>query len=251
VAAVFEEGERRARATSFGVVAADYERGRPAYPAEAVRWLVGPPPRRVLDLGAGTGKLTGVLVAAGYKVTAVEPLPAMLDQLRSAVPEAAAMLGSAESIPVPDASVDAVTAGQAFHWFEPGPALAEIGRVLRPGGRLGLVWNIRDESVEWVAELSRLIGTEGLTTDWSESISSSGLFGDLEHAHFRLEQHLDRATMLATVRSRSYCVTLPPDEQAEVLDAVHRLWDTHPDLAGRQTVVLPYVTHAFRASRLG
>ena len=123
-----------------------YERSRPGYPEDAVRWLAGEKPCDVVDLGAGTGKLTRTLVELGHRVTAVEPLPEMLDQLRAAVPEATAVRGGAEAIPLPAESADVVTVAQAFHWFDHGPALLEIARVLRPGGHIALVWNVRDES---------------------------------------------------------------------------------------------------------
>ncbi|MDH5334239.1 MAG: class I SAM-dependent methyltransferase, partial [Thermoleophilia bacterium] len=142
---IVHRDERRGRATSFAEVADAYERGRPGYPGEAVAWLVGEPPRDVVDLGAGTGKLTRSLVAAGHRVTAVEPLPEMLERLRVAAPEAAAVPGTAEAIPLPDASADVVVSAQAFHWFDHDAALPESVRVLRPGGWLALVWNIRDD----------------------------------------------------------------------------------------------------------
>ena len=122
----FDRDERLQRAASFGAVAGAYERGRPGYPDDAVLWLAGDPSRNVVDLGAGTGKLTRSLVALGHRVTAVEPLPEMLDELRAAVPDAVALAGSAESIPLDSGSADVVTCAQAFHWFDHGPALAEI-----------------------------------------------------------------------------------------------------------------------------
>ena len=147
------------RAVVFGQVADVYHRSRPGYPAEAVEWLVGNTPRRVLDLGAGTGKLTAALVAAGHEVVAVEPSAQMLAILRTNVPDVDAREGRAEAIPVPDADVDAVVVAQAFHWFDHALAVPEIARVLRPGGRLALAWNLRDTTAPWVAELSRVIGS--------------------------------------------------------------------------------------------
>jgi ubiquinone/menaquinone biosynthesis C-methylase UbiE len=149
--------DRTRRARSFGSVAEVYERARPIYPDDAVRWLAGTGPHDVVDLGAGTGKLTRSLVALGHRVTAVEPSVEMLEQLRSAVPDAVAVEGSAESIPLAEASADVVTAAQAFHWFDQLVALREIARVLRPGGRIALVWNARDDRVEWVAELTETV----------------------------------------------------------------------------------------------
>ena len=137
--------ERRKQAASFAGVADVYERSRPGYPEAAVVWLAGSTPGDVVDLGAGTGKLTRSLVALGHRVTAVEPLEEMLAQLRASVPAARALTGGAEAIPLPDASIDVVTCAQAFHWFDHDRALAEIARVLRPGGRIALVWNMRDD----------------------------------------------------------------------------------------------------------
>ena len=129
-----EREDRLERAASFGGVADAYERARPGYPDDAVRWLAGEEPCDVVDLGAGTGKLTRSLVALGHRVTAVEPLEEMLEQLRHAVPAATALRGSAEAIPLPDGSADVVTCAQAFHWFDHEVALPEMARVLRPGG---------------------------------------------------------------------------------------------------------------------
>ena len=119
-----------------------------------MRWLVGDEPCDVLDLAAGTGKLTRALAALGHRVTAVEPLPEMIEHLHAAVPAVTTIEGTAEAIPVSAGSFDVVTVAQAFHWFDQLVALAEIGRIMRPGGTLGLIWNTRDEAEPWVAELS-------------------------------------------------------------------------------------------------
>ena len=151
---------RQERSLSFGSEAAAYERGRPSYPPESIDWLLPPGARDVLDLGAGTGKLTTRLVERGLDVVAVDPLAEMLELLSSALPDTPALLGTAEQIPLPDNSVDAVLVAQAWHWFDPQQAVAEVARVLRPGGRLGLVWNARDERLGWVKDLGRIIGHE-------------------------------------------------------------------------------------------
>ena len=238
------------RARSFGSVAAEYERARPGYPEEAVDWLVGAEPRRVLDLAAGTGKLTRQLVARGHAVVAVEPSAEMLERLRGAVPAADALQGRAEAIPLPASSVDVVLAAQAFHWFDPPSALAEIARVLRPDGRLGLVWNVRDDSVPWVKRLSRAIGSESDRdgADPVELIAVSGLFAPAEQASFRYEHSLDRRSLEDLVRSRSYVATLGEDERAAVLGEVGAIYDEE---AGAGGIVLPYVTEAFRAAVAG
>jgi SAM-dependent methyltransferase len=245
---VNRDEQSRGPATSFAHVADSYERGRPGYPEEAVRWLVGDEPRDVVDLGAGTGKLTGVLVALGQRVTAIEPLPEMLELLPAAAPGASAILGNAEVIPLPDAYADVVTAAQAFHWFDLTVALPEIERVLRPRGRLALVWNVRDDSEPWVARLSTLIGSESIVfPDVSVPIDESGLFGPVESADFHFTQVLDRETLLDLVLSRSYCAKLPQVDREPILDSVARLFDEH---ATDGALALPYATECYRTTAL-
>jgi SAM-dependent methyltransferase len=233
--------------TAFAEVAGAYERGRPGYPEEAVRWLAGDGPRDVVDLGAGTGKLTRALVELGHRVTAIEPLPEMLELLPAAAPGAFAILGSAEVIPLPDAHADVVTCAQSFHWFDHPVALPEIARVLRPEGRLAFVWNTRDDRMPWVARLSKLIGSESITrAESSAPVEESGLFGAVAAAVFEFEQLLDRKTLLDLVLSRSYCAKLRPNERAPVLDAAGELYD---EVAGPEGIRLPYVTECFRATK--
>jgi SAM-dependent methyltransferase len=233
--------------TAFAEVAGAYERGRPTYPEEAVRWLLGDEPRDVVDLGAGTGKLTRVLVGLGHRVTAVEPLDAMRAELEAAVPGVTAVSGNAEHLPLEDASVDVVACAQSFHWFDHAVALPEIARVLRPGGLLALVWNSRDDRVGWVAQLSEIIGNETVA-DWDVQIpiDASGLFGPVERADFHFEQVLDRETLLDLVLSRSYCAKLSDADRQPVLRAVGRLYD---ETGGEGVVRLSYVTECFRATR--
>jgi SAM-dependent methyltransferase len=238
---------RAERAASFARVADAYEQARPGYPADAVLWLAGETPCDVVDLGAGTGKLTRTLVDLGHRVTAVEPLTEMLDQLRSAVPGATAVEGGAEAIPLPAGSADVVTVAQAFHWFDHGPALVEIARVLRSGGRVALVWNIRDESQSYVSELSdAMVGRTGVDTGSIDPIDASGLFGPVERATFSHVQAVDRETLLELVRSRSYCAVLSAEEQAPVLQNVDDLFTEH---ARDGVLELPYLTECFRATR--
>jgi SAM-dependent methyltransferase len=235
--------------TSFAEVAGAYERGRPSYPEEAVRWLAGDESCDVVDLGAGTGKLTRALLAVGHRVIAIEPLPEMLELLPAAAPGAAAILGTAEVIPLPDATADVVTCAQAFHWFDHAVALPEIARVLRPGGRLAVVWSTRDDDVPWVARLSAIIGSEQIEEeDVNETIDKSGLFGPVETEVVGFEQILDREMLLDLVLSRSYCAKLPPAEREPILDAVGQLYD---ETAGPEGLRLPYVTECFRAAKKG
>jgi SAM-dependent methyltransferase len=231
--------------TAFAEVAGAYERGRPGYPEDAVRWLAGEEPRDVVDLGAGTGKLTRALVALGHRVTAIEPLAEMRAELETALPGVGVLAGNAEAIPLPDASADVVTCAQAFHWFDHTIALPEIARVLRPGGRLSLAWNTRDDRDPWMARLSTVIGNETVRADDVDApIDGSGRFGPVEVAEFTFEQVLDRETLLDLVLSRSYCAKLPPVDREPILEAVGRLYDetARPDGAR-----LAYVTECFRA----
>jgi SAM-dependent methyltransferase len=239
---------RAERAASFARVADAYEQSRPGYPADAVLWLAGETPCDVVDLGAGTGKLTRSLAALGHHVVAVEPLGEMLDRLRAAIPGVTAVAGSAESMPLPDGAADVVACAQAFHWFDQEPALAEIARVLRPGGRLALVWNVRDERVPWVSELSdAMVGRTGVDRGAAAPIEQSGLYGPVEHAAFEHTQTVDRDALRALVLSRSYCAVLPEEERAPILGRVDRLFDEH---ARDGLLTLPYVVECFRAGRL-
>jgi SAM-dependent methyltransferase len=234
--------------TVFSEVAGAYERGRPGYPEESVRWLVGDEPCDVVDLGAGTGKLTRSLVALGHRVTAVEPLDEMRAELQAALPGVTALAGNAEAIPVPDASADVVTCAQAFHWFDQPVALPEIARVLRPGGRLALVWNSRDDRDPWMARLSELIGNETVgAPDVYAPIDESRLFGPVATAEFTFEQLLERGGLRDLVLSRSYCAKLPQAVREPILEAVASLYD---ETAGPGGVRLAYVTECFRTVEL-
>ena len=242
--------ERRVRAASFGAVADAYERARPGYPDDAVRWLAGEESCDVVDLGAGTGKLTRSLVALGHRVTAVEPLEEMLEQLRHAVPAATALRGSAEAIPLPDGSADVVTCAQAFHWFDHAVALSEMARVLRAAGRIALVWNTRDHAQDWVAELADTVIGRGFRDDGvvavTASIDESGLYDPVERESFAHVQLLGRDDLVELVRSRSQCAVLSEDDRRPVLDHVGSLFDRH---SRDGVLAMPYVTECFRAVR--
>lgn len=237
----------RGHPSVFAEVAGAYERARPGYPEDAVRWLVGDEPRDVVDLGAGTGKLTRALVALGHRVMAVEPLPAMLEHLAENAPGAFGVLGTAEVIPLPDAFADVVTCAQSFHWFDHDLALPEIARVLRTPGRLALVWNTRDDDDAFMARLTEIIGNERLSEAAGYGpLEASDLFGPVESAVFHHEQVVDRETLLDLVLSRSHCAKLDRGDRGPVLDAVGRLYD---EAAGPGGVRLPYVTHCYRAAK--
>ncbi|MCT2582550.1 class I SAM-dependent methyltransferase [Actinophytocola gossypii] len=240
------------RARSFGRRPAAYHEHRPGYPAAAIRWVldVGTrEPRHVLDLAAGTGKLTEGLLGLGFEVTSVEPDDGMRGVLAERFPAARAMAGTAEAIPLPDASVDAVLVGQAFHWFDLVAALTEIARVLRPGGALGVLWNGEDPDVDWVTELMAASSTSaspgfqgGLELPPHEG------FGPVEGALFR---HALPRTVESTVgylSTHSRLLMVDAAERAEVLDRVRAYLRARPETAGGE-FDLPLVTNARRLRR--
>ncbi|RZI95400.1 MAG: class I SAM-dependent methyltransferase [Microbacterium sp.] len=236
---------------SFGRAAQTYEDGRPGYPAEAVAWLLQPLGERprVADVGAGTGKLTRALVDAEAEVVAVDPDPAMLATLRERVPGVPTFTGAAERLPLPDASLDAVVVGQAWHWVEPVAGSAEVGRVLRPGGVLGLVWNIRDESVEWVSRLTEIMrGSHAETLLAAGDPPVAAPFSALEERTWRWERPVSRDTLHAMVASRSYVITAPAAEKERIRRESDALFD-EIGAVGDAEVSLPYLTHAYRATR--
>ncbi|GAA2701227.1 class I SAM-dependent methyltransferase [Actinoplanes palleronii] len=239
---------RQQHAASFGAAADAYRRGRPPYPRAAVEWLVPETARDVVDLGAGTGKFTEQLVAAGFEVVAVEPSAGMREQLAAAVPGVAVHGGTAEHIPLPDASADAAVMAQAWHWVKPETAIPEIARVLRPGGTLGLVWNIRDLTEPWVAELDDVMH-EHTREEMDTAPELGGPFEQLERTEIRWRHTLTRAELLDMVASRSYVIVLPASERDELLGNVAELLNSHPDLADHEELTLPYVTRCTRAVR--
>ena len=241
-----------AAARGFAQAVADYERGRPGYPPAAVERLceaagIGPG-RAVLDLAAGTGKLTRLLVPTGAEVVAVEPVEQMRAALARALPEATALAGTAEDLPLPDDSVDAVVAGSAFHWFRGDEALEEIHRVLRPGGSLGLLWNVRDESVRWVAELTAIMepyrgAAPGYRSGaWQDAFARTALFTPLRREGFGHVHRLEPEAVVARVASVSFVAALPESDRATVLARVRALLARDLATRGREVVELPYRT---------
>lgn len=251
----------RSEAKGFEQNADAYEAARPSYPAEAVAYIVGRghigPGRRVLDLAAGTGKLTRLLVPAGADVVAVEPVAEMRAVLEAALPGVDVRDGTAEALPLDDASVDVVTVAQAFHWFDPDRALAEIARVLRPGGHLLLVWNVRDRRHDWVQRFGDLLvddpdaerpyeSFDGV--DYAAVIAAGGFSAAEEWSH-AWEQPSDPDRLVARAESVSVVGSLPPADKERVLDRVRNLARTHPDLAGRAQFPFPYTTRVFHGRR--
>lgn len=247
-------------ARGFALAPEAYERGRPTYPDEAIERLVHElaigPGRRVLDLAAGTGKLTRRLAETGASVVAVEPVDAMRERLVRALPEVDALAGTAEAIPVRDRSVDAVTVGQGFHWFDGDAALAEIHRVLRPRGRLGLIWNVKDESVDWVRRLGEIIephrgpAPKVASGAWKEAFERTRLFTPLERARFAFVHETDTATVIARVTSISFIAALPDSEVERIVGQVRELLASHPDTRGRRIFPLRYRTGVYWCARV-
>jgi ubiquinone/menaquinone biosynthesis C-methylase UbiE len=235
-------------ALSFAAVADAYDRARPTYPAEAAEWLVAGDPQDVLELGAGTGKLTEQLVARGHRVLATDPLAPMLHHLARRAPGASVAVAAAERIPLRARTVDVVVGAQSFHWFDLDRALPEIARVLRPGGHLSLAWNLRDERVPWVRRLGRLIGQHdrpGQQSDPTHALLASNLFGFVETSTFRFWQQLDRGRLRDLVLSRSNVAVLQEREQQRLLGTVDELYDEYG--RGADGMLLPYVTHCYKS----
>jgi SAM-dependent methyltransferase len=247
-------------AAGFGAKADAYARGRPDYPPEVEAWLSDDlalgAGKTALDLGAGTGKFLPRLRATGAAVIAVEPVAAMRAQLAERNPGIEARAGSAEQIPLEDGSVDAVVCAQSFHWFATAEALAEIRRVLKPGGALGLVWNVRDQRVAWVAALTRIMAPyeAGIPRydhyEWRKVFPSEG-FGPLRERHFpHGHRGPPQQVIIDRVLSVSFIAALPPAEQARVAQQVHALIAATPELAGKAEVTFPYETAAFSCVRM-
>jgi SAM-dependent methyltransferase len=240
------------RARSFGASADAYAEHRPDYPADGVRWGLAAARgevRRVLDLAAGTGKLTASLLDLGLEVTAVEPDAEMLARLSGRHPAARALSGKAERIPLPDASVDAVVVGQAFHWFDRAAALADIARVLRPGGALAAFWNKEDDSVGWVAAMGE-VARSSVTQSWSTDYPTfdgehfeAGEKVDFPHTHRRTA-----ASLTATIGTQSHTLVISDEERATVLGRIHDYLRSRPETAAGE-FDMPLLTTVIRGRR--
>jgi SAM-dependent methyltransferase len=241
-----EHGDKAERARSFGAAADAYERARPGYPGEAVDWLVPTGARTVLDLGAGTGKLTRALTARGLEVFAVEPLPEMRENLAAAVPDARVLTGTAEEIPLPDDSVDAITVAQAWHWVDPERATAEAARVLRPGGTLGLIWNRRDDRVDWIVRLTEVMGSAEVEVMDMSTVAIGPPFGATESFVTDWARPMDVDLLVEMAASRSYVITATPRRRREILEGVRRVVEADPHLGTEFD--LPYRTYCYKAA---
>ena len=248
---------REEMSLSFGAAAGAYESGRPDYPREAVDWMLAPVRAhdralRVADVGAGTGKLTRTIVEAGAEVVAIDPDPGMLAALREHVHGVPTFVGTGERMPLPDASLDAVLLGQAWHWVDPVAASAEAARVLRAGGVLGLVWNIRDESDPWVARLTAAMhGSHAEEMLAGDGPQVTAPFDRMEERTWTWTRSLTRSALLDMVVSRSYVITASESDRAAILAAVGALFDERriTEASGVEVVDLPYVTRAYRGIR--
>jgi SAM-dependent methyltransferase len=215
----------------------------------------------VLDLGAGTGKLTATLVALGAHVTAVEPDLAMLTELRRALPDVHAVAGDAEAIPLPDSSVDAVLAGNAMHWFDMDAAGPEIARVLTSGGLLAGLWNVLDDRVDWIAELARVSGSAAIgprDTPASWRAATAGLhlpkagvaarFDTPEQAEFPHGQRRTADSLVATLGTRAGMLVMPEPERQSTLRRIRRFLARCPETAEGE-FTLPMLTCVLRVRR--
>jgi SAM-dependent methyltransferase len=257
-----EQAERLRYGSAFGLAAAAYDEHRPDYAQAAVRWALEPAPgSRVLDLGAGTGKLTTALAGQGADVIAVEPDSAMLRQLRRLLPNVRALPGRAEAIPLPDASVDAVLAGNALHWFDMDVAGPEIALVLAPDGILAGLWNVLDDRIGWVGELGRVsggaaIGRRDTFSHWRAETAAAHLpkgglvtrFGAPEQAEFAHGQRRTANSLVATLGTKAGLLVMPVQEQEAALGRIRAFLASRSETAGGE-FILPMLTGVLRVRR--
>lgn len=241
-----------------------YERGRPSYPAEAIAHLTDvlglAPGVRVADVGAGTGKLTRLLLPTGAEVVAVEPVAAMRARVTADLPGLVVLDATAERLPFADGSLDAIVVGQAFHWFDQARALEEFARVLRPGGALALLWNVRDRSSDWVAQLDPIFdayagASPRYRTPPDAVVAASGAFTPVEAHRFAHAPDVDVEAVVDRVLSVSFIASLAESERETVERRVRHLLATHPDTADAavegRTFPMAYRCEVFTATRLG
>jgi SAM-dependent methyltransferase len=243
------------RRLTFGAHADAYERARPAWPEEAARWLVPEGAELVVELGAGTGKLTRAVAALGVRVVAIEPDPRMLAVLRGLGLEG--VEGSAEAIPFDDGVADAVVAGSSLHWFELDQALPEIHRVLRPDGRFAFGWNHRDDRSPAIARMAEVVyaaqvltpGPRWRSRDWVAELNEAGLFRDVERARFAHVHELPREALRDHLLSYSGIAALPEAQQRQVFAEAAALLDADDSVSSGGCLRLPFVVSAYRATR--
>ncbi|MFA5884020.1 MAG: class I SAM-dependent methyltransferase [Acidimicrobiia bacterium] len=256
-------GVHEVAARGFGDAAAAYEQGRPTYPAAATAWLTEhlaiAPGARVLDLGAGTGKLTRSLVPTGCDVVAVEPLAGMRAVLATELPSVPAVGATAEALPVRTAALDAVVVAQAFHWFDTAASLDELARTIRSGGGVALLWNAWDDRRPWVERIHRLVADAGSTPQWqqghwsrawaAEALAAHEHFGPVTPVQFVNAQTLTREGVVDRVATTSHIVSASPEVRDGVLAAVRDVLAADPETSDGETVELPYVTEVYASMR--
>ena len=241
---------RSRRARSFGAQAAAYAEHRPDYPLDGLRWGLPEGARHVVDLGAGTGKLTEGLLALGLRVTAVEPDPGMREEFSRRLPEVPVLEGTAERIPLAEGTADAVLAGQAFHWFDIDPALTEIARVTRPGGAFVALWNHEDTTVPWVSELGELTRT-GVSRAWLShrvDLPSHRRFEPFERVRFQHAQRRTADTLVNTMSTHSHLLVAGDEERETALTRLREFLARTPETADGE-FDLPLLTTVMRAVR--
>jgi SAM-dependent methyltransferase len=233
-----------------------YERGRPAYPIEAIDALSLSEGMRVADIGCGTGKFTRLLAASKAHVVGIEPLPGMLSAFHELLPEIEAVSGTAEALPLRDAAFDLLTCASAFHWFDHDRAIPELHRVLRPNGRLAIIWNRRDALTGWAHDFWAITeehrgDTPGYRTGaWREALERSGSFGPITEHSFPYVQRTDLDGLIARVASISFIETLSAATREGVLTRARRFIETHPETKNREAFELPYRTAVYVTDRL-
>lgn len=254
-------GVHEVAAGGFGSAAAEYEAARPGYPPPVVDWLMDvlslASDPVVVDLAAGTGKLTRLLAERGANPYAVEPVAGMRAELRKASPEIPIIAGTAEALPFRRGSVDALTVAQAFHWFDNATSRHEIARVIRPGGKLALLWNVRDRRVAWVDALWSIMDRVELNAPWRDHESTRSAetwtlpgFTSFRRSRFVHDHRVTRAQVVERMASVSHVAVLPDDRKAAVLDEVSAILDTHPDTRDKPTLAITYRVDCFVAERL-
>ncbi|MFF0456598.1 class I SAM-dependent methyltransferase [Nocardia africana] len=243
------ETPRPPRAAAFDAVAPDYEASTPPYPDRAIEWLLPQGAVAGLDLGAGTGQLARHLTARGIAAVAVEPSAGMRHAFAKVLPDIPIHAGSAEDIPLPDAAVDVVLVGHAWHSVELDRAVPEVARVLRPGGRLSLIWNVRDERVDWVRDLDRIVHRRPKHVVDSENPTVGPPFAPIERYDVEWTHTQTKAEFVETVAKRITGIAAAAAQRAEILADLERLLSDHPTLAGGDSVSVPYVARCSRTHR--
>ncbi|MGD1171440.1 class I SAM-dependent methyltransferase [Mycobacterium seoulense] len=249
--------DRLDRATSFGSIAEDYDGLRPRPPRQAVDWLVPPRCGVAVDLGAGTGLFTRALAGRAAEVIAVEPDARMRAVLTERSPDVRAVEGTGESIPLPDATADAVFVSSAWHWMDPQRAVPEIGRVLRDGGRFGLIWTSRDRDVYWVRDLDLLPGEDTPEAESPDrfrrrhenvALPDPQIFHNVARSTFTFTRTMKLDDVVAMVGTYSRLIMASPDERAERLanarTALHRRF------ADAEAIDIPMQSRCWRADRI-